>query len=63
MEVSEETVCVSNDESACDMNPRPSSLTWENRPGARAGVRVPGLEKPWNPATNLTDFWNLFFKK
>ena len=53
MEVSEETVRVSDDESACDMNPRPSSLTWENRPGSRADGRVPGLEKPWNPGKAL----------
>ena len=28
-------------------------LRWENRPGVRAGVRVPGLEKTWNLDTNL----------
>ena len=30
------------------------NLSWENRSGTRTGVRVPGLEKPWNPDTNLT---------
>ncbi len=28
-------------------------LRWENRAGARPGARVPGLEMPWNPDTNL----------
>ena len=28
-------------------------LRWENRAGARPGVRVPGLEMPWNLGTNL----------
>ena len=28
-------------------------LRWENRAGTSPGVRVPGLEIPWNPATNL----------
>ncbi len=28
-------------------------LRWENRAGARSGARVPGLEMPWNPDTNL----------
>ena len=28
-------------------------LRWENRAGARPGARVPGLEMPWNPGTNL----------
>ena len=27
-------------------------LRWENRPGDRSGVRVPGLEMPWIPDTN-----------
>ena len=29
-------------------------LRLENRSGARPGVRVPCLEIPWNPGTNLT---------
>ena len=29
------------------------NLRWENRSGARPGARVPGLEMPWNPGTNL----------
>ena len=28
-------------------------LRWENRAGDRPGVRVPGMEIPWNPDTNL----------
>jgi len=28
-------------------------LRWQNRTGARPGTRVPGLEIPWNPVTNL----------
>ncbi len=28
-------------------------LRWENRSGNRSGVRVPGLEMPRNPGTNL----------
>jgi hypothetical protein len=28
-------------------------LRWENRAGVRPGARVPGLEMPWNPGTNL----------
>ena len=28
-------------------------LRWENRAGPRSGARVPGLEMPWNPGTNL----------
>ncbi len=35
-------------DSRCD-----ARLRWENRTGARTGVRVPGLEMPWNPGTNL----------
>ena len=37
--------------SAVFMSPPP--LRWENRAGARSGVRVTGLEMPWNPGTNL----------
>jgi hypothetical protein len=33
---------------------RGGDLRWKNRPGTRPGVRVPGLEMPWNPDTNLT---------
>jgi hypothetical protein len=32
---------------------RDYALRWENRTGARLGARVPGLEMPWNPGTNL----------
>ena len=30
-----------------------SGLRWENRAGVRPGTRVPGVEMPWNPGTNL----------
>ena len=36
----------------------PQSLRCDSRTGPRPNVRVPGLEMPWNPDTNLTIYSN-----